>query len=381
LKYIRAEARAWYSGKIPPDPDVLAQAEEADPEPLVLFQLGAEARPSSELGDRLYDLMDTLKRSPNDFRTWTDEDGYVTFIKVLLDLAPKEMRTRVLILRRLGDFRFRKADGPKEWKDKISAVFTAPDGVDDVGAIIESQARRLSAIWSPKAESMLQHIISQPAQVGRVLADRLNPASAKPLRLVGHPFTEVHSTLLRPIAESKVVAYEREGEIHLVTAVRNVLEQWDQDSGAVDGCEQLDLLDALLLHEVVEVVLDETEEGLEPLDAHIVAAVFERYLKGELLQVAVEDFFLDWPPRSTAEVASQRESELAQQLVEMDAFLGENEQPDEDEDEDDVDDLPFDTAAPAPKRKTAKKKVAVRAKDGKKTVKKRVPPKSRKTKE
>ena len=87
--------------------------------------------------------------------------------------------------------------------------------------------------------------------------------------------------------------------------MREVLENWDQDSEGALGCEQFTLLDALLLHEVVELWL--------------------------------------W----------ENDPEMEEQLAAMSAFLDDDESPD-DLDED-VDDLPVDSVA-LPKKK--KKKVA-----------------------
>ena len=102
--------------------------------------------------------------------------------------------------------------------------------------------------------------------------------------------------MLQPLAASKTVAWERESEIHVLTSVRRVLENWDQDTEATGGCDQVTLL------ELVELSLHESDPDLDPISAHIVASTFERYLKNTLLTVAVEDFFLEWPPLSTAEV-------------------------------------------------------------------------------
>lgn len=71
------------------------------------------------------------------------------------------------------------------------------------------------------------------------------------------------------LAESKTVAYERDSAIHLVTDVREVLENWDPDAEGAGGCEQFSLLDALLLHE--------DDPKIDILDAHIIATTFERY--------------------------------------------------------------------------------------------------------
>jgi len=366
LKRRHHTARAWYGSKNPPVEDILASVEAIDPDTQILYDhTSGEEGEYDAIVKGLYDRMDSLKRNATEFRTWTEEDGIEAFFEVLIDVAPAELRSRVQILQRLGTFQFRKMDGPDEKKAKIGAVFAAPKGDEDYKTLLRSQAKRLGSIWAPKADTLLDFIVNHPAQIGRVVADRLSPTNEQPLKLIGHPFTEVRSTELQPLAEAKTVAYEKDGEIHLVTAVRQVLENWDQDAASSGGCEQFSLLDALLLHEVAEVILDETEE-LEPLEAHIIASTFERYLKGEMLNVAAEDFFLTWPPQSNQEIAERSKAELAQQLEEMSAFMGEDEVP-EDMD-DDLDDLPMDTAAPVPKKKGKVKKKIIRTKDGKKKV-------------
>ena len=183
-----------------------------------------------------------------------------------------------------------------------------------------------------------------------MFSDRLNPASGDPFRLIGHPFNEVRSTDLQAIKEAKVVAFERESEIHLVVAVKKVLQDWDEDAATSGGVEQVGLIETLLLHELVELVIDETEPDLDPLCSHVVASTFERYLKGSFLTFAVEDFFLDWPPMSTAELEERAEKEMAQELEEASALFAEEEAPD-DLDED-LDDLPVDV----PRRKQEEEK-------------------------
>jgi hypothetical protein len=369
-----AGARAWYGGRTPPDPEILATAIAADTAPAMLYD--REAGGTGEYASifrTLYDRMDSLKRSPFEFRTWTEEDGIETFFGVLIDFAPSDLRGRVQFLQRLGTFKFRKMDGPEEKKAKIEAVFAPVEGEEDYHEQLRRQARRLAQVWGARPESLLEYIIARPAQVGRVLAERLNPTGERPLRLVGHAFAEVRSTLLRPLAEAKTVAYESQGEVHLVTAVRPVLERWDADAEGI-GCTRVNLLEALLLHEVAEVVLDESEPVLEPLDAHIVASTFERYLKGQMLSVAVEDFFLDWPPLSSTETAEREAAEMAQQLEEMSAFMGEDAAPVEDDAN--LDGLPLDPdASAAPRKKVLVRKKVIVTKDGKrKIVKTRVVP-------
>ena len=274
---------------------MLSDAEAADESKQMLYASGGGEGEYSDVVKGLYDAMDSLKRNPSDFRTWTEEDGVETFLEVLLDFAESETRTRVRILQQVGAFKFRSVDGPDEKKAKIEAVFEDPEDLDQKDAI-SGQARKLNLIWGAKPDSLLDYIISRPAQIGRALSERLNPADPGPLQLVGHPFDEVHSTLLHPLAASKTVAWERESEIHVLTSVRRVLENWDQDTEATGGCDQVTLLDALLLHELVELSLHESDPDMDPISAHIVASTFERYLKNTLLTVAVEDFFLEWPP-------------------------------------------------------------------------------------
>ena len=349
--------RAWYAGRKPPDGEVINSVEEADEHGQVLYDHSAAENEGeyAEVVKGLYDKMDTLKRNPLDFRTWTEEDGFETFLTVLFDFGPSDIRERVAILQKTGTFKFRQIDSPDDKKAKISAIFADPEE-DDHKAGISSQARKLGAVWTPKEGTLLNSIISQPAQVGRQLSDRLNPASDTPLKLIGHPFEDVHSEILKPLVESETVAYERDSEIHLVTDVSPILANWDADSSVAGGCEIVTLLEALLLHELVELVLDEAEPDLDPLICHIITSTFTRYLKSTALGVAVEDFFLTWPNLSSAELEERRNSELAEQLAAASAFLGEEDVPDEDYD--DLDDLPVDTAkGVAKKKKTSKKKV------------------------
>ena len=368
--------RAWYAGKNPPDEEILSAVEEADGDSQVLYShpTQEDAGEYVEIMRELYSKMDSLKRNPLDFRTWTEQDGMDTFLGVLLDLAPADMRARVQILQKIGTFKFRAVDSPEDKKAKVSAVF-AESGEVDYKVGLSAQAKKLAAIWSPQGDSLLSHIIFQPAQAGRVLSDRLSPANDTPLRLIGHPFTDVRSTVLQPLAEAETVAYERDSEIHLVLGVRPILRNWDQDASTSGGCERINLLETLLLHELVELYLDEVQPELDPLISHIIASTFERYLKGTLLNVAVEDFFLNWPPFSPAEMEERKTLELEQQLQEASGFLGYEPIP-EDED-DNLDDLPMDPSGPVPKKKVTKKKVAKKKTGAEKVVKKKKVPKKK----
>ena len=380
MKQHSKQLRPWYTGKAPPDEDILGIVDRLDPEAAVFYDQGQEKNTGeyADIVKGLYGKMDLLKRSPDEFRTWTEEDGYLTFYEALLDFAGTEVKDRVQVLQTVGTFKFRASAGPDEKKSLISAIFSEAEGNEDPNMVQPTRARRLSQIWSPPADSLLDYIISRPAQAGRVLSDRISPSNREPFRLIGHPFAEVRSTDLMPLKEAKIVAFERAGEIHLNTSVRTVLENWDADTAAIGGVEQVSLLDTLLLHELIELVLDETNPEYTPLHSHIIASSFERYLKGTLLSVAVEDFFLTWPPLSDAEIEERNAKQMAQELEEASAMFAEEEIPDFEDD--DLEDLPVDSDIRRRKKKKKKKKVATgKVAGGKKIVKKKLIKKKKKT--
>ena len=110
--------------------------------------------------------------------------------------------------------------------------------------------------------------------------------------------------------------------------------------------------------------MHEDDPEIDILDAHTIATTFERYLKGTLLNVAVEDFFLDWPQPSAQEVAEQQKAEMEEQQKAFAAFIDDDDVPDNlDED---IDDLPMDWDGTPPKKKKkfakAQKEVAKREK-------------------
>ena len=353
---MRSAIRPWYAGKTPPDGPTLDRVESIDESTVVLFDSSRKEGNGGEYGEiihGLYDKMDSLKRSPDEFRTWTEEDGYQTFYETLTDIAPSDNRLRVQVLQQLGSFKFRSGADADEKKSLIGAAFALPDEGETPNTVAAIRSGRLSRIWSPPRDSLLDFIVSRPAQAGRVISDRLNPTNDLPFRLIGHPLTEVRSTDLESIKEAKTVAYERESEIHLITADRKTLHDWDHDATASGGVEQISLLEALLMHEIVELVIDETDSALDPLCSHIVASTFERYLKGSFLNFAVEDFFFGWPPLSSVELEEREAREMEQELEEASALLAAEEDAPDDLDED-LDDLPLDDVVPRKKKKKKK---------------------------
>lgn len=338
---------AWYGSRTPPEDAIIEAAEaveQATNGSTILYDHETHEGEWAEVVSRIYNEMDSLKRHPAEFRTWTAEDGMAAFFQALLDYVPTDIRSRVAILQQFGQFKFRAADGPDEKKQKIASIFVEPDDEEDYKSIRRIQVRKLSDSWVPNEGSLLDYMINQPAQVGRVLSDRLSPTTEKPFKIIGHPFLEVRSTDLQEIPASKTVAYERESAIHIVTDVCEVLEQWDADAEGAGGCEQFTLLDALLLHE--------EDPEIDVLNGHIIATTFERYLKDTLLSVACEDFFLAWPQPSSQEIAEKQKAEMEEQQAAFAAFLDDEDPPDDLDD--DIDDLPMDiNVVPPVKKKKA----------------------------
>ena len=100
-------------------------------------------------------------------------------------------------------------------------------------------------------------------------------------------------------------------------------------------------------------VMREQNPELPPVCCHIVATSFERYLKDDLLGVAVEDFFFSWPPMSEDEEAERLEEQLQQEMREAETMFAEEEAPDDLDD--DIGALPMSADSVAPKKKLKKK--------------------------
>ena len=83
--------RACYSGRTPPDEEIVTAAENADDGARVLYDHEAEEN-EGEYGaiiKDLYNKMASLKRHPDDFRTWNMADGMVISLEALLYFGPR----------------------------------------------------------------------------------------------------------------------------------------------------------------------------------------------------------------------------------------------------------------------------------------------------
>jgi len=285
--------RAWYSGSAPPDVNLLTGAEAAEGQSIRLYAVedGLEEGEWVPLVQSLRSKMDGLRRDPGSLREYCSESARRAFHSALRDFAPS-LGDRVRTLQQLGDFSFDAAVGPADKKAAIAAAL-----VDSAsrGQAVEGEvdpAQKLSEIWRP--EGLARSVLDEPAEVASAVADRLNPTHPSPITVTGHTFAGVERGVLQAIAQSQTVAYERNAEIHVIASIRGALERWDGDEHTQKGPEDFSLLEALLTHEVLEVILAESE-ALAPLPAHLVASTVERCLRGAILALAVEAFCLEWP--------------------------------------------------------------------------------------
>lgn len=306
-------ARAWYGGKEPPSTDALDLLELTDRELRVLYTL-SPAGESGEYADRMRALRQHLQ-NPTLFSSWDSERNQLQFFKTLLDHAP-QMAMRFQILLALGTFKQSWQDAPQLFKDQLESFFAPFSEAYDT-LVVERMANQLSNLWIPHPDSLLDHLLYRPALLGQILGDRLDPNEGHALKIIGHGFVDVDPTALEQLVQTQTIAYERKGEIHFNIAVCPTLEKWEKDPTIRQSVTQeFDLLDALLLHELVEVALDESSD-LVPLPAHIVATSFERCLKDSILAMAIEVFFIDWQPNAPDKEESTPQTTTATQEVEI----------------------------------------------------------------
>ena len=306
---------AWYGADHPASDDIISIAEVAEQNaegPEILYDNTSQKGAFSHKVARVCELLNMLHEKPDALRSWDKLDAFSTFLLTLIDRAPKDIRRYALFLQRFGSFIFSDNDSSKEKKNKINAVFYFEEETS-IYSQIRDRAKLLNAIWHPHQGSLLDNIIREPAKIGQAILNRLSFSKGGQFRIIGHPFRHVRSKDLKGLAEAKTVAYQRGSDIHLISEVFPILDKWDEDS-SVGGVKQATLLDALLLHEVIELLLREKEPDICPLYAHIIASTFERYLKGPFLTVAVEDFFIDWPKPLGIEVAELQRREMSQQI-------------------------------------------------------------------
>lgn len=143
-------------------------------------------------------------------------------------------------------------------------------------------------MWRPEQKPCLDSLISRPSDLGRIVARRMKLGRDNSLKVAAHRFASVDAETLQPFIDSQAVAYHEAGErtIYLVGGVGEYL-----GGGATEDSEEFTHLHILLLHELVEDILEET--GSDSLAAHVVATSVAHCLGGTGLQAAVESYCLE----------------------------------------------------------------------------------------
>ena len=120
----------------------------------------------------------------------------------------------------------------------------------------------------------------------------MKPANGNRFEVVAHRFEGANAETLQPFIDSRVAAYLQGHTIYLLGSVGEHL-----DSGAGgDESDEFNQLHVLLLHELVEGILQET--ALDAVAAHVVATTLVRCVGDAGLQAGVESYCLDLEKRT-----------------------------------------------------------------------------------
>ena len=205
-----------------------------------------------------------------------------------MDPAQTQRIHELFRLKQLGAFRFRKADSAEDKKQKLSSALN-----DLTEADAESNcAGKLWQVWRPQQKSLLDSIISRPSDAGRTIVRWMKSANGNRFEVVAHCFEGANAETLQPFIDSRTAAYLQGHTIFLLGSVGEHL-----DSGACsDESDEFNQLHVLLLHELVEGILQET--ALDAVAAHVVATTLVRCVGDAGLQAGVESYCLDLERRT-----------------------------------------------------------------------------------
>ena len=278
------EVRFWYNGKTAPSTELAGVAEAISVRNEIMFCQDGERRsgPYAEVIEAIEKGMQALQRNAFGLAADSTELRMSQFASVLVE-STETRAQQVQVLKQLGAFRFRKADSAEDRKQKLSSA------LEDLASGDPGCAEKLWQVWRPEQKSCLDSTISRPADLGRIIARRLKVGPDGSFKVVAHRFESVDPETLQPFIDSQAVAYHEAGEraIYLVGGVGEYL-----GGGATEETgEEFTHLHILLLHELVEEILEETVP--DSLAAHVVATTVARCLAGTGLQAAVESYCLE----------------------------------------------------------------------------------------
>ena len=283
------EVRFWYSGQTPPAMELAGDAEAISVHNEIMFSLDGERRsgPYGEAVETIEKGMTGLQRNAYPLVADSAEARISQFANALVE-STETRAQQVEVLKQLGAFRFRKADSEEDKEQKLSSALK-----DLAEADAESNsAGQLWQLWRPEQKSLLDSIISRPSDAGRTIVRWMKPANGNRFEVVAHRFEGANAETLQPFIDSRVAAYLQGHTIYLLGSVGEHL-----DSGAGgDESDEFNQLHVLLLHELVEGILQET--ALDAVAAHVVATTLVRCVGDAGLQAGVESYCLDLEKRT-----------------------------------------------------------------------------------
>jgi hypothetical protein len=289
------ELRLWYSDETPPPADqVLEVVQSMEPATGYTCEGGQPTGHYAAMMKEIVEAMTSLQRNalPTAVRGFEGRIEQLLNSVLLFASTPKQ---RVEVLRELGMFRFRRAEPKEERQKKLAAA------VRDVGeeSTLPEQAAKLAAIWRPHPESFVDAMVNRPAEAARTLMRRAAGRDDASVTIIEHGSNGLEGEIRAAFLNTRAIAYQQDGAIHLLGGIGDYLKAYavsDRADLAGDGLQPLHLL---LLHELVEGIVQAEHSALT---AHVVASTFERWLGGLSLKLAVEAFFADAVARTDSTV-------------------------------------------------------------------------------
>ena len=312
--------RFRYSGKTMPETAALEAVEAADPKPRLAYdqeagkQLGSWVNMMTRLRSQLRGLQPqaAMRKAPN------AEKRLGQLLRALTEFC-ENPRDRLAVLKGTGTFHFRRGESAEARKTKLQAVVAdAADDSEEKDACSQ-QVRGLMDIWSPRSDSLLDSIINRPVEAGRTLAKRLDPGHESRLSIFTRSIAKADHSAQYPLLEARTVAYERQGAIYLLDGLHEYMDEWPASKGEEEEAsskKSFSIFETLILHEVIEVVLEETTD-LDRLSAHVIAATFERSIHGATVTRAVEDYCIQWEKGLQSAAAPVEETEIDPQSLDF----------------------------------------------------------------
>lgn len=311
----QAPRRCWHSGTATPEPTVLDELEAADPNPRCAYdqeagrQIGPWVNMMTQLRGRLRGLQPqaTMRLAPN-------LEKRLHQLLLAVARSCETSMDRLAVLKSTGTFHFRRGESAEIRKSKLQSIVADPA---DEAEEATRQVRLLMEIWSPRNDSLLDSIINRPVEAGRTLSKRLDSEHEARLSIFTRSANKMDHGVQHPLIESRSVAYERGGAIHLLDGLQEYLNDWQagEEEKAKKG---FTLFETLILHELVELILEDTSPELDHLSSHVIASTLEHCIHGDAVARAVADYCDRWAedlrPAAVSDEVEMDETQLQERL-------------------------------------------------------------------